>query len=344
MEPNRILRSERSYLAQLLGVSLRTIELWADARRVPSLRPPGRPAASREERRIALRRVRRELLRQGKGSGWRPVRHALMPLVKTRPVQESVSAWKRHWRRRRRMGCAQRRLRVEVLARDALWAQDATQVGRVEGEAVLAEVVRDAATTATSAHQVGPPARGKDVREVLEAVQATRGALPLVYSVDNGGAYREEGLCDWLEAQKVVVLRNVPHVPQHNAFAERANGELKAESGLYSDLVLRDPGDAGVRIHAALQYLYHRHRSSRGGRTAAELDATLPRAETIVDRDTFWRTARYNIARAVQGAENPRARRLAERAATWETMESFGLIRRTRGGVPLAAVKSESVL
>jgi hypothetical protein len=81
---------------------------------------------------------------------------------------------------------------------------------------------------------------------------------------------------------------------------ERANGELKAETGLRSDLVLRDPGDAGVRIDAALRWLYHRRRSSRGGRTAAELDATLPRAETIVDRDTFWRAARYNIARAVK--------------------------------------------
>jgi hypothetical protein len=70
----------------------------------------------------------------------------------------------------------------------------------------------------------------------------------------------------------------------------------------------------------------------------------LPRAESIVDRDTFWRAARYNIARAVQGAATPRARRLAARAATWETMEKFGLIRRTRGGVPLAAVKGESVL
>ena len=269
---------------------------------------------------------------------------ALTPLVSTRQVQAGVSALKRRWRRRQRHAAARRHTRVEVLARDALWAEDATQVGRVEGEAVLAEVVRDAATTTTAAPHVGAPACGEDVREVLEAVQATRDALPLVYSVDNGGQYREDGLCAWLEQHQIIVLRNVPHVPQHNAFAERANGELKAETGLRSDLVLRDPGEARTRIHAALPCLYHRRRASRGGRTAAELDATLPRAEAIVDRDTFWRTARYNIARAVQGADTPRARRLAARAATWETMESFGLIRRTRGGVPLAAVKSESVL
>jgi transposase InsO family protein len=344
MEPNRILRRERSYLAKLLGVSLRTIELWADERRVPSLRPPGRPRASREERRLALHRVRDELLRQGKSAGWRPVLCALTPLVSTRQAQASVSALKRCWRRRERAASARRRMRVEVLARDALWAQDATQVGRVEGEAVLAEVVRDAATTTTSAHHVGAPASGADVRRVLEAEEAKRGALPLVYAVDNGGAYRADELCAWLEQHQIIVLRNVPHVPQHNAFAERANGELKAETGLRSDLVLRDPGDALTRIQAALPCLYHRRRTSRGGRTAAELDVTLTRAEAIVSRDTFWRTTRYNIARAVQGVESPRAQRLAERAAILETMESFGLIRRTRGGVPLAAVKSEGVL
>ena len=69
MEPDRIRRRERRYLADLLGVSLRTLELWADARHGPSLRPPGRPAKSASERRCALRLVRGELDRQGRNSG-----------------------------------------------------------------------------------------------------------------------------------------------------------------------------------------------------------------------------------------------------------------------------------
>jgi len=70
----------------------------------------------------------------------------------------------------------------------------------------------------------------------------------------------------------------------------------------------------------------------------------FPRAGDLVDRDTFHETACYKIARAVQSAGTPRARRLAEREAIYETMEQFGLIRRTRGGVPRRAVKCETDL
>ena len=38
------------------------------------------------------------------------------------------------------------------------------------------------------------------MRRVLEGVQAKRGVLPLVWSRDNGGAYREGELGEWLDA------------------------------------------------------------------------------------------------------------------------------------------------
>jgi transposase InsO family protein len=345
MEPDRIRRRERSYLARLLGVSLRTLERWADARRGPSLRPPGRPAKSASEQRRALRLVRGELLRQGRSSGWRPVERGLCGRVPTREVQHCVRAWKRRWRCRARRAREQRRVHVLVLARDALWAQDATQVGRVDGRAVQAEVVRDAASDATEVPRIGPAAKGAEVRDVLATVAEERGALPLVHAMDNGSPYCEGETRRWLAERKVLVLRSLPHVPQHNAFAERANGELKAESGLASDTVLASTEDARVALEAACMRLnVARCRTSRGGRTARELDAALPRAQDLVNRDTFYETACYNIDRAVQDAPSPHARRLAEREATYETMEQFGLIRRTRGGVPLRAVKCETVL
>jgi transposase InsO family protein len=345
MEPHRIRRRERRYLADLLGVSLRTLELWADARRGPSRRPPGRPARSTRERRRALRLVRGELLRQGKNCGWRPIERGLGGRVPTREVQHCVRAWKRRWRCRARRAREQRRVHVEVLARDVLWAQDATQVGRVDGRAVQAEVVRDAASDATEVPRIGAAAKGVDVRDVLAAVAQQRGTLPLVHALDNGSSYCEAETRRWLAERKVLVLRSLPHVPQHNAFAERANGELKAESGLRSDTVLASTQEASVALSAACTRLNGaRCRTSRGGRTAHELDQVLPRAEDLVHRDTFHETACYNIARAVHRAETPRARRLAEREALYETMEQFGLIRRTRGRVPLRAVKCETVL
>ena len=345
MEPGRILRRERRYLATLLDVSLRTIELWAERDRPEAQRAPGRPALSRRAKHLAIQCVHDEWLRQGRSVGWRTIEKALDYVVPTRLVQHGVSACKRCWRRDARVEAARRGVHTQVLARDAWWAQDATQVGRVDGRALMSEVVRDVATTKTSVPHVGKAASAEDVRRSLDRVRRERGVLPFVWSVDNGSGYRERRLERWLEEAQVMVLRSVPHVPQHNAFAERANGELKAEAELESDLPLRDPGDAKERIDAALRRLNElRRRSSRGDRTAAELDRELPRAEDLVDRATFWKTARYNIAQAVRGIDRPRARRLAERRATLETMEHFGLIRRTRGDGPLPAVKSESVL
>lgn len=69
----------------------------------------------------------------------------------------------------------------------------------------------------------------------------------------------------------------------------------------------------------------------------------LPRAEDLVRSDVFYETACYNILRAVQSVGTPRARRLAEREETYETLAQFGLIRSTRGKVPPCAVKSETV-
>jgi transposase InsO family protein len=342
MDKSRIPRRDRRFLAGQLGVTLRTLELWADPKRPPSTRPCGRPPASVASRRAAQRLVRRELVRQGKSVGWRKVAPVLLGQVPTRLVQECVARWKKHWRARERKREIRQRLHVEVLAKDVLWAQDATHVGRVDGRPVLTEVVREVATTRIVGLQVGAPACACDVQQLLRSVGEERGRLPLVHSLDNGGPYRSREFLRWLRNERVIVLRNIPHVPQHNAFAERANGELKAETGLRSARVLSHAGEARALLQEATDRLNHAHpRSSRGGRTAAQLDQILPAAENLVPRDLFWRTTRTSIARALRAAPTPRARLLARRTAILDNLESFGLIRRTRGGVPLHALKCE---
>jgi transposase InsO family protein len=107
-----------------------------------------------------------------------------------------------------------------------------------------------------------------------------RGTLPLVHAMDNGSPYCEGETRRWLAERRVLVLRSLSHMPQHNAFAERANGELKAESGLASDTVLASTQEASVALKAACMRLnVARCRGSRGGRTARELDQVLPRAD-----------------------------------------------------------------
>jgi len=83
-----------------------------------------------------------------------------------------------------------------------------------------------------------------------------------------------------------------------------------------------------------------RMRPSRGGYTADELDRMLPRAEDLVDRARFYDSACAAIERAVPGIDNARARWRAEREAVWRTLEEFGLVTRTRGRRPAAAIKA----
>jgi len=47
--------------------------------------------------------------------------------------------------------------------------------------------------------------------------------------MDNGPANRNELVCSYLRAERVIVLWNVPHTPQHNAWIENQHGELKLE-------------------------------------------------------------------------------------------------------------------
>ena len=97
------------------------------------------------------------------------------------------------------------------------------------------------------------------------------------------------------------------------------------------------------RLARSVQVLNERRaRSSRGGWTAAALDAALPRGDDLVSRESFIRTVRRNVELAVAAAPNGRARRCARRNAIVCTLELFGLVRRTRGGRPWSQPISET--
>jgi hypothetical protein len=157
----------------------------------------------------------------------------------------------------------------------------------------------------------------------------------------------------------VIVLWNVPRTPQHNAPIESFWSELKIELDALGELQVRPPDpsqgpvslpEAGVsatkryfrvvvpRLVARLNA--QRVRPSRGGFTAEELDRMLPRAEDLVHRARFYDSACAAIAAAVQDTDNARARQRAEREAVWRTLEEFGLVTRTRGRRPTAALKA----
>jgi len=376
LREGQVKHGDRSLLATGAGVTVRTLHNWQH--REPSSRGPGRPPRPPEDRRKAKWHVARTWKRVGRGAGWLTVRAALGEPVPDRLGREILAALKARWRRHERERLERRRVHVEVLAKDALWSLDATHVG----DGMEAVVVREVATTRTIDLGLGGPPDARDLGLALERARAGRGCLPLVLALDNGGPMRSEELRAWAEREQVVLLFSLPRTPQHNPWSEHGMRELKEEAGLATrrsrarssrtvrlarDSGLREanrafpgpPGapsatgppsaaarvlDVAARLERARHTLDHgRPRASRGWKTAVAVDAALPPWYRAIARGRFHEAACSAIREALAVPGTARARRRAVREALLATMERFGQIRRTRGGVPLLAVEPEKI-
>jgi hypothetical protein len=285
--------------------------------------------------------VARELDRQGIGAGEGPIHRALgeeahrsgAGKVSLHLVREELAAEKRRRRARTREEIERVRESHDVLARDALWCRDGTHLGRLtDGSEVSAEVIEDRGSLSTAGLAVGGPASAESTDALLEETAAERGGWPLAIQEDNAGIYRARD--DAMERRRVVVLASRVHRPTDNPAIEHRNRELQEESGLGKGVVLADADEAGERIEPARRRLDDRRRATRGWMTAAQLDRFLPRADSLVDRDEFYRTACVAMREAEQGLVDRDERCLARQKAFWETMRRFGLARTCVGPRP----------
>lgn len=357
----KLRHGELLLFARLLDVDPRTLRNWRD--QAGSCPVMGRPPHAEETWRAALLPVARAWKSQGRSAG-RPRVEAVLERLELAVPSAIVRELLRRLKARRKRVLARRRAQerqhVAVTARDALWSEDATHLGRDEEGKVEALAVKDAGTTTSIAQSIGGPARGQDVLALLKRARLVRGRLPLVLGMDNGPANKNELVCSYLAAERVIALWNVPHTPEHNAPIESFFGELKLELEALGELVVRGPdpsqgpvllSEAGVsptRAHyqrcvprLARRLNEQRVRTSRGGLTAAQLDRIRPHAEDLVSRDRFYDTACAAIRSAVQDIDDARARRRAEREAVLCTLEQFGLVTRTRGRRPASCSKAE---
>lgn len=322
-----------------------TLKQWERLARMDArdYRPPGRPRHSEEAHRRASDRVRAELERQGWSAGERPIRRAL-PDVPLRLVRSALSALKKEHRRRVRAERESHRTSTRAMARDTMWSIDATHLGRDEHGKIEAEVLREVASSRTLGLSVGPPATAREVVELLERARLERGAAPLVLVSDNGGAYTSAEVAAWLAEHEVAHLLNEPHTPQHNAWSEHGNGELKRETGLGKGVRLVSRRATLNELVRATRRLDHgRLRRSRGWRTAVDYDQSLPPASCVVERKRFYALCCKAVAEGVLDHASPRERRRAERAAILTTLERFGLVTMTGGGV-LCSRKKPSIV
>lgn len=296
-------------------------------------KPKGRPRIGEAERARVRSLVVDQMTIQGI-VGWRDVlagiRRAEAGCQKptsTMLVQEATAAVKKDLRVRKRRALEQRREGHEVLCRDAVWAEDALHAGRLASRAeVQAELATDRGSSATVIAAVGPPATGEDLKRHLEQAKAERGGLPLVWQSDRGSANTSAVVRDYLEAELVIHLLSRTHTPTDNPVAENRNREIEEESGLGQGVRLASVAEAAARLLPARRRLDEgRLRGRRGWKTAAELDREMPKADTKVDRKTFYAEARSAMKEVALGLFDPDEIRKAEQDTIWRTLEKHGL-------------------
>lgn len=312
--------------------------------------------------------------RLGRSSGERAVYDALGGAVPLRVVRAHLRELKERRRLRRRQREERERVTILVQARDVAHSLDATHLGRDEGGEVQGESLRDLASASALSISVGRPSTGAEVVTLLERTSKERGGPPLLLFVDGGSNYAALEVVNWCKVNMVILLRSEPRTPQHNAWVERGHRELKEDAELGKGCVLEplpckrwtaigghleivDWAEGGEsvlnpdsertdwcertkRAMVALNEL--RTRPSRGGMTAAALDAALPRGDDLVCRESLYRKVCRDIELAEQGARNTRARLRARRNVVLRIFEEHGLVRRTRGGRPWSHPNSES--
>lgn len=311
------------------------------SRRCPQ--SPGRPGHSKGMRFRALLAVARQRRIQGKAAGWRPITKALQGQIPTGLVQEALSRFKARNRRRHRRHLADAARSMTVRAKNVIWTQDGTHLGRDGSAFVIAQVVKDRGPYSTLALSVGPPAKSRDVLMLLKCTKAEEGTHPLVWQTDNDSIYLEESVQDYLRKERVVHLLSRVRRPQDNGAAEIGIRELKTEAGLGKGVRLKGTYEAALRLGKSAVKLNHdRLRGSKGYLPSDALADRMPSWYDFVTRERFYDETCNAMEEAVQGKKGSLARK-AQREAIFSRLEKYGLITRTRGGKPQKVCERERI-
>lgn len=325
-------------LAKALGVSERTLRNWRSSANRQNIPKMGRPSYSEEAHKFAMWVVGREIRRQ-QYPGWRPIAAAYEG-VPVRLVQYYVSLFKASQQKRIENRKKQNRIGTQVLARNAIWSQDGAHLGRIGNRPIEGQVIKDRAPLKTVGVIVGPPANANTIVPLLAQLKKSRG-LPFVLSTDNGSPYCNDIVKTFLENEKVIHLRSLPHTPEHNGAAEIIIRELKRISMLGGGVNLTSVEDTYSLLTKKVDDLdANRLLGSKGFKTANQLDDSVPGVQEQ-DRDRFYTICLTRMQQAAAPVKNAREARRIEREMIFCTLEDFGLITRTRNGRPYTPQKTE---
>ena len=302
-------RGKRKLVAEVLGVSDRTLRSWrrlGDETKKRGRKP--KPKSLTEKKMIL-----QEWYKQGK-PGWRPTASAL-PGIRVRVIQETIAAAKKRQRRRAMEKTKKLRVSIEVKKVGTVAAMDGATVRK--GEDLV--IVRDRGSLAVQVKACHGPLRSTDTLEVLQKMKA-EDRLPIMLCTDNGSPFCSRVVKDFLEKHHVIHLRSLPYVPQHNGSCENAVMDVKRQ--------LND----GKSIDQTCEILNKCLRRRRlGWKTAHESEVLNFSPNNAEKRIEIYEAAKLAIKEALLGMNSGYEKRKAEREAILSTMERFELITRTRG-------------
>jgi transposase InsO family protein len=223
-------------------------------------------------------RVAREWKRQGY-TGSRPVMKALGCTVRVRVVREMVAELKLRREKRHQAVQSAVRVRVKVKKSGTVVTMDGATVKKGEDHIVY----RDRGSLSVKSRACRGNLQAADTLALLEKLKETN-RLPLVMCSDNGPQFCSKNVRQFLEINKVVHLRNLPYVPEHNGSCENAVKEFK---GLLKEKLSPDK--------ASQILTENRRRQQLNYQTSAEFERENFQEITTQERTIFYEAAKDAI-------------------------------------------------
>jgi transposase InsO family protein len=314
-------------------VTKRTLRNWKAKIKKDCHTRSGRPCYTTSDHKRALILVARELKRQGY-PGSSVIAIELKGKVQLRLIRKYVTAIKERRRFKKLQEIKLNQVRVEVKAVNVIWTQDGTHLGRKNKKGVESQIIKDRGSKKIISAQTGFSANGNEIVQTLDLLKRQRG-LPLVWMTDNGSAYCNKEVREYVDREKIVHVRSLPHTPQHNGAAEVMMRELKNDCLLGKKTVLASEQDAHARlVNSIVKINKNRKRMSLSFKSSDEMDEEMSVHGKKLDRALFYEEYRTEL-KSIVNVRSVREKKLREREMVMCLLEKHEMIVRKRNGLEI---------
>lgn len=329
MEKGRRVKSED--LAKELGVTKRTLRNWKAKAKKDCTTRSGRPRYTSDDHKRAMILVARELKRQGY-PGSSAIAIELKEKVQLRLIRKYVTKIKERRRLRKLQEIKLTQVRVEVQKVNVIWTQDGTHLGRKNRKAIESQIIKDRGSKKIIGAVTGSTANGSEIVQTLDLLKVQRG-LPLVWMTDNGAAYCNKEVREFVEREKIIHVRSLPRTPQHNGAAEVMMREIKNDCMLGKKSVLVCEKEAHDRlVKSILKINKNRKRMTLSFKSSDEMDEEMSMNDKKVDRALFYEEYSERL-KSLVNVRSAREKRMQEREMVMCLLEKHEMILRKRNGL-----------